>query len=262
MNEPLLSTIKRLFAFSRNRCAFPDCSLPIVEDSGVVTGIVCHIKARSKGGPRYDAKQTDQERHAFENLVLMCGRHSKLIDSDPKTFTVTQLQAIKSAHEQPCVDISRSDAEKAEALLKDYRSLFITAGGHVMLSSPGAVQATNITIKTTKSKIKLMPAAGTLGSDGVRRNYVKHLIDRYNHFASQQKGRKTPFSFTAIYSHLKKKLGADWERIPLTQFDAIVSLLQNRIDKTRQGSINRGNHYRNYSRFEEYQQKYASGDKS
>ena len=45
MNEPSLQTLKRLFAMSGNRCAFPECTLPIVEGSGIVTGIVCHIRS-------------------------------------------------------------------------------------------------------------------------------------------------------------------------------------------------------------------------
>src|SRR5687768_11697745 len=70
MREPTVSTIKRLFALSANRCAFPKCGCPIVEETGTVTGIICHIKARSKGGPRYDSKQSDEERHAYPNLIL------------------------------------------------------------------------------------------------------------------------------------------------------------------------------------------------
>jgi hypothetical protein len=54
--EPTAATVKRLFAFSKNQCAFPDCTIPIVEASGVVTGIICHIKARNRGGPRYDTR--------------------------------------------------------------------------------------------------------------------------------------------------------------------------------------------------------------
>lgn len=258
MNEPTLPTIKRLFALSGNHCAFPDCQLPIVEESGTVTGIVCHIKARSKGGPRYDGKQTAEERHGFANLVLMCARHSKLIDSDPKTYTAEILQNLKVKREIPgsIPDLSRSDAIKAEALLQDYRALYITAGGHVMVGSPGAVQGTNVTIKNIKGKVKVMPAEGTLGSDAVRRNYIKHLIDRYNEYASKQRGR-TNFSFAAIYSHIKKFFKADWERIPLSRFDDLVTLLQDRIDRTQLGSINRGKGFPNYSTFDEYRRKYV-----
>jgi len=254
MNEPTLPSMKRLFALSGNRCAYRNCVLPIVEDSGHVTGIVCHIKARSKGGSRYDPKQTPEQRHSFDNLVLMCARHSKVIDSDPNTYTVELLQDMKARHERTgSIEITHADAVKAEALLQDYRGFQITAGGHVMVGSPGGFQGT-MNIKTTKSSVKVMPAQGALGSDALRRNYVKHLIDRYNEFASKQRGRAA-FSFAVIYSHIKKRFKADWERVLLVQFDDLVLLLQTRIDKTQLGSINRGKGIPNYSTFDEYRRK-------
>ena len=110
--EPTRSTVKRLFALSKNACAFPGCDTPIVEKSGVVTGIICHIKARNRGGPRYDRKQTAEERHAFDNLVLMCSRHSKIIDSQPKTYTVELLQEMKELHERDGnIEISPTEAK-------------------------------------------------------------------------------------------------------------------------------------------------------
>jgi hypothetical protein len=48
---------KRLFAMSRNRCAFPNCQQPLVDQGGKVTGRICHIRAGQPGGPRYDAAQ-------------------------------------------------------------------------------------------------------------------------------------------------------------------------------------------------------------
>ena len=59
MTEPAEKTVRRLFALSGNMCAFPGCSLPVVESAGTITGEICHIKARSKDGPRYDAAQSD-----------------------------------------------------------------------------------------------------------------------------------------------------------------------------------------------------------
>ena len=89
MAGPSAPTIKRLFAVSGNTCAFPGCNIPLVDaTSGKVTARICHIKARQPGGPRYDAQQTEDERHAFENLVLMCPMHHDVIDSDAETYTV------------------------------------------------------------------------------------------------------------------------------------------------------------------------------
>ena len=59
---PSQATIKRLFAHSGNRCAFPRCMEVLVEE-GTVVGKVCHIKAANPKGPRYDPQQTTAERH-------------------------------------------------------------------------------------------------------------------------------------------------------------------------------------------------------
>jgi hypothetical protein len=97
MTAPSLPTIKTLFARSKNQCAFPECAAPIAESSGTVTGEVCHIRALSAGGPRYDPNQTPEEHNAATNLILMCGRHHKIIDTETETFTVTRLQSINQA---------------------------------------------------------------------------------------------------------------------------------------------------------------------
>jgi hypothetical protein len=98
--RPGQPTIKRLFAVSGNRCAFPDCPNPLIEpSSGKVTARICHIKAQSEGGPRFDPDQTDDERHDFDNLILMCPIHHDVIDDDEETHTVEWLQDLKEKHE-------------------------------------------------------------------------------------------------------------------------------------------------------------------
>jgi tetratricopeptide (TPR) repeat protein len=99
MAGPSTAIIKRLFAASGNQCAFPDCTQPLVT-SGKVTGHICHIKARSPGGPRYDPEQSDEERHGFDNLVLMCPAHHDVIDADAEIYTVERLWEIKREHEE------------------------------------------------------------------------------------------------------------------------------------------------------------------
>ncbi|MBV9174691.1 MAG: hypothetical protein JOZ81_31905 [Chloroflexi bacterium] len=96
--QPKTATIKRLFALSNNCCAFPKCTAGLVVES-VVTGEVCHIKAASPDGPRYDPSQSDEERHAFDNLLLMCPAHHKVIDDDEEAYSVDRLHALKQRHE-------------------------------------------------------------------------------------------------------------------------------------------------------------------
>ena len=260
--EPSLTSIKRLFAASNNRCAFPDCDVPIVEETGTVIGIVCHIKARSKGGPRYDSKQTDEERHAFENLILLCPRHSKRIDSEPRTFRVDVLMDMKEMHERSgSIDLRPGDSAKAEKILAEYRKCYtINAGGHVMIDSPGGIQAQNVTIKTEKRKIRVQPPAGTIASDRQRLNYIKHLIDRYNDFAMKQPKRK--FSHAAIYADIKKRFGAKWDFISIERFEDLTSFLHAKIHRTMLGGINRGKGYPNFSTFDQFVIEYDRGRES
>lgn len=94
------SILRLLFAHSGNRCAFPECNLPIFEDNGQLTGECCHIEAYSKNGPRYNEKLSDEEVNGYDNLILMCSRHHKIIDGDPISFSVTKLNEIKTNHEK------------------------------------------------------------------------------------------------------------------------------------------------------------------
>jgi hypothetical protein len=95
-------TLKKLFALSGNVCAFPNCPAPIVDtDSGVVVGDICHIKGRSEGGPRYDPDQTEEERNGYENLLLMCVAHNRIVDGKKtrEQYPVERLQEFKRNHE-------------------------------------------------------------------------------------------------------------------------------------------------------------------
>lgn len=61
MGSPSNPTVKRLYALSGNRCTFPNCPDTMVDrPSGKVTGRVCHIKARSATGPRFDPDQSEE----------------------------------------------------------------------------------------------------------------------------------------------------------------------------------------------------------
>ncbi len=57
---------------------------------------ICHIRARSPKGPRYDADMTDKERFDFDNLILLCPNHHVRIDDlEPEVFTVEMLTKMK-----------------------------------------------------------------------------------------------------------------------------------------------------------------------
>ena len=99
--DPTQSTIKKLFAYSGNQCAIPDCQEQLVDASGAMLGKIAHICAAEKGGPRFDSKMSNEDRRSFDNLLLVCGKHHDIIDHEPnvKTYTDDVLRKYKADHE-------------------------------------------------------------------------------------------------------------------------------------------------------------------
>ena len=164
LTSPNQTTIKRLFALSSNRCAFRRCTSALVVGETVV-GEVCHIKAASKGGPRYDDQQTDAERHGFANLMLMCGMHHTLVDSDEEAYTVTYLTKLKAERESGATQIDEEVIEHATSLLINQSVASV--------QQPGGITAHTVNADT----INLHPSAIVVG--GVRPNWSIQELFRY-----------------------------------------------------------------------------------
>jgi hypothetical protein len=77
---------------------------------GTLTGEVCHIRGLRSGSARYHPAQTDVERHAYANLVLMCPTHHTVIDDDDDAYSVERLYKIKATHEAQSTPIPDAEA--------------------------------------------------------------------------------------------------------------------------------------------------------
>src|SRR5882672_7118637 len=148
LTVPRESTVRKLFALSRNRCAFPECETDIVDrTTTTILGEVCHIRAQNEGGPRFDPGQTSEERHSLANLVLMCGVHHKIIDAEENlsVYSVERLLEIKAQHEALAKAAESEPPLSAEVVTDlvetvrsaqvatthmDFRGAFFNAGGH------------------------------------------------------------------------------------------------------------------------------------
>jgi hypothetical protein len=113
-SEPSRSTVKRLFALSGNRCAFPKCQAPLALNETLV-GEVCHIKGKLPGAARYDPAQTPAERNTYENLILLCAPHHTVVDDDEESYTVERLRKMKMDHESRATPIAEKDADQVAA---------------------------------------------------------------------------------------------------------------------------------------------------
>jgi len=259
MARPKDKDVKRLFALSGNQCAMPRCRALIYDESGTATGEVCHIKAGSKGGPRYDAGQSEEERHAFDNLILLCRHHHAVVDGEVQKYPAEDLQQIKSFHERHAGAPELEDiGHVARVLLENWCTVNIGENsGNIAINSPGAIQAQNVTVRTSRKSTPVSAPPGSIGADVHRTGYVQYLINRYNKFAAAQPGRERKFNHGAISQNLRHSFGTNWKLVPVTRFAEVASELHRRIDRTSIARRNKSDGKASYSTFEEYLRKHA-----
>ncbi|WP_134765098.1 hypothetical protein [Nocardioides sp. 1609] len=94
---------KALYRLSRGTCYFPNCPrriMEVVEGEPMVAVDIAHICGANPGSARYEESMTDAERRAFENLILLCVPHHKLVDGRRRDeFTPEMLQGWKRSNE-------------------------------------------------------------------------------------------------------------------------------------------------------------------
>jgi hypothetical protein len=98
-------TTKMLWGRAAARCSVVQCRAELVvdrtaNDKEALIGEMCHIVAEAENGPRGQSALTSEQRHEYDNLILLCRNHHGDIDAQPETFTVELLKEIKAAHEQ------------------------------------------------------------------------------------------------------------------------------------------------------------------
>ncbi len=97
--EPKPSTMKKLFALSGNKCAFPKCNERLVDSDYNMIAQICHIEAAEPGGERFNPNQSDEERRDFSNLILLCANHH-IVTNDVIVYSVDVLKKMKAEHEK------------------------------------------------------------------------------------------------------------------------------------------------------------------
>jgi len=96
--NPKFDVLRALFARSGNQCAFPGCTHSLINEKNQFIGQVCHIEAASPNGQRFNPNQSDEQRRAYENLVLLCYPHH-VETNDAVEYSVERIRNIKYEHE-------------------------------------------------------------------------------------------------------------------------------------------------------------------
>jgi hypothetical protein len=122
-------TIKRLYALSRNSCAFPGCGVTFLnakDDTNFSN--ICHIEDANENlhkSDRYNSKMTDDQRRDFKNLILLCPNHH-IETNNTDTYTVEALREMKKNHETKTVQ-----SWSGQDLIGKHPSALNTVIGHI-----------------------------------------------------------------------------------------------------------------------------------
>jgi hypothetical protein len=148
----LESTVKQLYG-TATTCAHPECDEPLLRwvdrlHTPILNSRIAHIRAASALGPRYDEAMTDEDRRAFDNLILLCLPHAEEVDLKAladrylaKTLHQWKSVQLQAAPLKP-PDIPEGLLERAVVLsmgdvLMDFREATIDLGGKAA-RAPGA----------------------------------------------------------------------------------------------------------------------------
>ena len=215
-------TEKKIFQEANSRCA--KCG-----ENDVSALQIHHIQSYA-----------EVKEHKEANLILLCAScHAKIGNKEYKENDLLRLKISLIKGNSP--NVARSSPTNT-ITLENSKNTGVVAN------------ANNLTIKTEKKTVKMLPPKGTIASNAPYRNYIKYLIDRYNKFKGENAG-KGKMKYTVIYTSITGEFGAKWDMLLLDNFDRLSDYLKNRIDKTAFGRNQKAKGIKRYSTFEEHANK-------
>lgn len=96
-------TRKLLWGKSGNSCAL--CKVELIvegtpESDPTVVGQECHIRSEKPGGPRHDPGFPLDQIDTYDNLLLLCPTHHRIVDDQPDKYPADVLISAKRKHEE------------------------------------------------------------------------------------------------------------------------------------------------------------------
>ena len=111
----------------------------------------------------------------------------------------------------------------------------------------------NVRVSKSSKRLASYPE-GCIGANLAKRNYVKYLVERYNHYreADARFGRTDRFQYSVLFKNIESKFKAPTYFLPEARFGELVDFLHHRIDNTILGRVNGKRGIPNYESFDEY----------
>ena len=160
-------TRKLLWGRSGNRCAI--CKHELVVDATEqndesIVGDESHIISSRAKGPRHDPSYPPEHQDAYENLILLCRVHHKMVDDQAATYTTDILRKMKSNHEVWVAEKLRDKADMPRPLkirrikqnIPDFLSRLTTGKQALDLVSGGLAFSLDHDELTSKEEVDLV----------------------------------------------------------------------------------------------------------
>lgn len=85
-----------------------------ISDDESVIGDECHIISKEKNGPRHNPAYPQAKMNSYENLILLCRTHHKMIDDQSSTYSTDILKLMKTNHEKWVSESLNSKGEESK----------------------------------------------------------------------------------------------------------------------------------------------------
>jgi len=97
--------MKILWGRAAGHCSFPGCDEDLVQEKNlldpyVIGGEMAHNYSKSSNGPQGNIELSQSEVNSYDNLILFCRKHHRIVDKQPNTYNVTVLYKMKHDHEE------------------------------------------------------------------------------------------------------------------------------------------------------------------
>lgn len=194
------SQIKLLWGKSQGRCAI--CRENLIKSSqegnDFQVGEMAHIEGEKSGSARYNPGMTDDQRAAYENLILLCPTHHAEIDKDRHQYPVEKLKQIKTNHEKWVEESLRSQLPEITFAELEVILKYLT-------TAPVPLEDDSITVVPPGKKIKkndLSVEVGNLITMGLMQ--VRLVEDYLNKHPDAQFAARLSKGFVDKYEELRE----------------------------------------------------------
>lgn len=216
---------KKLWAKAAGVCEFDDCTTDLTTD--LLTrqfgnfGQIAHIVAASPDGPRGEEGRSTQLANDFSNLMLLCYKHHRLIDTRVEQYPEERLREMKREHEGRIAQILELSGARKTRLLLIYGQVGEQGS---RIAEPEAAEAVNLQIVDDTDELDLDNALPNERDTGFWETGARIIGRHLRHsLAPQRDGKTSHLSVFAIapipFLILIGRLIGDKRPVDLFQFD-------------------------------------------